>query len=190
MSNSKIQQEMHEIHYMDFMALQEKIHTQNVDMGWWDEPRGFTTFTCLFHSELSEAMEGDRKGMMDDHLPEYKMAAVELADFVIRVMDWLASESFDRWYDADSFKIDDSGSFCDCLAWLHHSISIAMESMCRRQNKNKANQLLASAAFASFKIAHMQGWDLMEIINKKHAYNKHRADHKKENRKKEGGKKY
>lgn len=42
---------------------------------------------CLSHSELSEAMEGHRKGLMDDKLPHRKMLEVELADAVIRIMD-------------------------------------------------------------------------------------------------------
>jgi len=38
-------------------------------------------------SELSEALEGDREDLMDDHLPDRKMLEVELADAVIRVFD-------------------------------------------------------------------------------------------------------
>ena len=38
-------------------------------------------------SELAEAMEGDRKDLMDDHLPHRKMLEVELADAVIRILD-------------------------------------------------------------------------------------------------------
>ena len=42
---------------------------------------------CLSHSELSEAMEGHRKGLMDDKLPHRPMIEVELADAVIRIAD-------------------------------------------------------------------------------------------------------
>lgn len=42
---------------------------------------------CLSHSEVSEAMEGYRKGLMDDHLPHRSMIEVELADAVIRIAD-------------------------------------------------------------------------------------------------------
>ena len=38
-------------------------------------------------SELSEAMEGHRKNLMDDHLPTRKMFEVELADCIIRIFD-------------------------------------------------------------------------------------------------------
>lgn len=42
---------------------------------------------CLIHSEISEAMEGHRKGLMDDKLPHRPMIEVELADAMIRIAD-------------------------------------------------------------------------------------------------------
>lgn len=42
---------------------------------------------CLIHSEVSEAMEGHRKDLMDDKLPEFKAITVELADACIRIFD-------------------------------------------------------------------------------------------------------
>lgn len=69
-----------------------KVHQANVDAGWWRAGRYLSTTLMLCVSELGEAMEGDRKNLMDDHLPEYKMLHVELADAVIRMLDcagWL-----------------------------------------------------------------------------------------------------
>lgn len=50
-------------------------------------PRNIGELLCLVHSEVSEAMEGARKGLMDDKLPHRSMLEVELADVVIRVFD-------------------------------------------------------------------------------------------------------
>lgn len=70
------------------------IHDGNVKAGWWTdlttgEPldRNFGELIALCHSELSEAMEGHRKSKMDDHLPQYPMWWVEMADTFIRMMD-------------------------------------------------------------------------------------------------------
>lgn len=103
-----------------------EIHQNNVDAGWWDKPREKGTLLMLVVSEIAEAMEGERKDIMDDHLPHRKMAEVELADAMIRIFDY-------------------AGAF---------------------------------------------GYDLQGAIEEKLEYNKQRADHKLENRAKEGGKQF
>lgn len=49
----------------------------------------------LIVSELAEAMEGLRKGLMDDKLPHRSMAEVEMADALIRIFDFAGEEGFD-----------------------------------------------------------------------------------------------
>lgn len=90
--------------------LQKVCHGASVRSGWWfDKKTGLDLIQvirnpatpleallasalvaqkiCLSHSELSEAMEGHRKGLMDDKLPHRKMIEVELADAMIRQAD-------------------------------------------------------------------------------------------------------
>ena len=55
----------------------------------------FPTRLCLIHSEISEAMEGHRKGLMDDKLPTRPMAEVELADALIRICDLAGVMGYD-----------------------------------------------------------------------------------------------
>lgn len=50
-------------------------------------PYVIATKICLIHSEVSEAMEGHRRGAMDDKLPHRSMIEVELADALIRICD-------------------------------------------------------------------------------------------------------
>lgn len=57
--------------------------------GFWDGERNKAELICLMHSELSEALEGLRHGNPPDtHCPEFTSLEVELADVVIRIMDF------------------------------------------------------------------------------------------------------
>ncbi|WP_312759460.1 hypothetical protein [Pantoea brenneri] len=80
---------------MHIKVLMREIHQQNVAAGWWDNPREKGTLLCLIHSEISEAMEGERKNLMDDHLPHRPMAEVELADAIIRILDYAQAFGYD-----------------------------------------------------------------------------------------------
>jgi len=69
---------------------------------WWHDPatgeplqRNRGEMIMLMVSELAEAMEGERRGLMDDHLPHRKMAEVELADCIIRILDYAGGFGFD-----------------------------------------------------------------------------------------------
>lgn len=76
--------------------LAEQCHGLAAACGWWNgadpmtskaNPLHFGSKLLLIHSEIIEAMEGDRKGVMDDKLPHREMREVELADAVIRIFD-------------------------------------------------------------------------------------------------------
>lgn len=67
--------------------IQNKLHGQARIMGWHNKEREVGTLIALCHSELSEALEGARKNLMDDHLKDRKMLEVELADCIIRILD-------------------------------------------------------------------------------------------------------
>ena len=69
---------------------------------WWHHPatgerlnRNKGELLMLIVSEVAEAMEGERKNLMDDKLPHRKMAEVELADVLIRVFDYAGAYGFD-----------------------------------------------------------------------------------------------
>lgn len=66
--------------------------------GFWDEGaanRNKGEMLALIHSEVSEALEGLRKGLMDDHLPDRPMVECELADVVIRCLDMAGGFGWD-----------------------------------------------------------------------------------------------
>lgn len=72
--------------------------------GWWTDrktgesligKRNHGEMIALMHSELSEALEGVRKDRNDEHLPHRKSVEVEMADCVIRIMDYAAAHNLD-----------------------------------------------------------------------------------------------
>lgn len=114
-------------------TLQRLTHEASTAAGWYTnletgEPldRNIGEMLCLVHSEISEAMEGYRKGLKDDKLPHRDMMEVEMADAIIRLLD----------------------------------------------------------------LAAYRGYDMLGAVLEKMAYNAQRADHKIENRKLAGGKKF
>lgn len=74
-------------HEHNINMLTDLCHGFAKDAGWHDKPREVGTDLILIVSELSEAMEGVRKDLMDDHLPHRKMFEVEIADAIIRCLD-------------------------------------------------------------------------------------------------------
>lgn len=75
-------------------------HGAAAQSGWWNRPDALSplmtpTRLMLIVSELGEAMEGNRKGKADDHLPHRSMLEVELADAVIRIFDMAGGQSLD-----------------------------------------------------------------------------------------------
>lgn len=68
---------------------------------WWHDKDGNKLdrnkgeLLCLIHSEISEAMEGERKNLNDDKLPHRKMAEVELVDAMIRIFDYAGAFGYD-----------------------------------------------------------------------------------------------
>ena len=100
------------------LTLQAVCHSASLTAGWWNNAKNGLDLKrvinepanpfeeilagalvaqklCLTHSEVSEAMEGHRKGLPDDHLPNRSMIEVELADALIRIFDLAGALNLD-----------------------------------------------------------------------------------------------
>lgn len=102
--------------------------------GWWTDLKSGEDKRCFYVpgrptpvnvgeklmlcvSELAEAMEGARKGLMDDHLPNRTMLEVELADAVIRIADL-----------AGGLGLDLAGAVVDKLAYNARRVDHTIEA--------------------------------------------------------------
>lgn len=101
-----------------------------IDSGWYMDksgaPRviniGERLMLCV--SELAEAMEGHRKKLKDDHLPDRSMFECELADCVIRIMDL-----------AGYTEIDLAGAITDKLAYNRQRPDHKLENRAKEGGK-------------------------------------------------------
>lgn len=77
--------------WVDGVALE--MHRIAKEKGWHDRPRDLPEVLMLMVTELAEAMEAYREGGKDsEKLPGMPAVLEELADCVIRIMDWTASQ--------------------------------------------------------------------------------------------------
>jgi len=76
--------------------LQYVSHKVAIDHGFNSGNQDEAKTICLIHAELSEALEGLRHGNPpSDHIPEYSAVEEELADVIIRVMDYAEGKNYD-----------------------------------------------------------------------------------------------
>ena len=82
---------------MTIKELTRKVHINAVEKGWWEEDRAFGEVIALCHSELSEALGEYRNGKEVFYVKNGKPegVGVELADTIIRILDYCGKENID-----------------------------------------------------------------------------------------------
>jgi hypothetical protein len=183
------------------------IHARNVAAGWWTDlntgadlhgVRNVGELLMLCVSEVAEGTDGWAFNLMDDKLTHRSMIEVELADTKIRIFDL-----------AGAHNIDLTGAYREVVPTLATYTQVTrnlLEIVCQLSHAMEGHrksaqdrQLTYRTAFevrlaaALVMIDHMArtgGMDVDGAMVEKLAYNAERADHKPENRRAAGGKKY
>lgn len=179
--------------------LAREVHAANAH--WWQDPatgerlvRNKGELLMLIVSELAEAMEGARKDLMDTHLPHRSMEEVELADTLIRALDFAGGFGY------------------DLLAGYQGAIELG--PLPRTGNKgemllhlvSRVTQigLVVECGFGHYAVSDRLAWfidgiyeyaahfdfEIEGAMDEKRAYNAVRADHQPAARLAEGGKKW
>ena len=179
----------------DLNALAIEIHAHCVKVGWWDAwPNRMDrhrTSTTLIITELAEAVEGDRKSLMDDHLPKYEMYQVEIADAAIRTLDFSGAmvNMGEIIFARPERHLQTSRSFADAH-FVNTTFPEEIYIVCRCLMDIDPVIGMDRTLIALTAMAIKYDFDLWQIVKEKRAYNAKRADHKRENRAKAGGKAY
>ncbi len=182
---------------MNINELAKRVYEQNKAVGWWDDPDRCVFQTLqLVNTEIAEATEGDRKNLMDDKLPHRKMAEVEMADTLIRLVD-LAGRY--NWIYIQNVSSSDYLREVSTTAGRHLVATMTVCELARRLMTERwidAPDPYDIAVRYSFtintilSICELEGYEIEGAVEEKLQFNATRIDHSREHRAKAGGKKY
>ena len=150
------------------------IHENAVEHGWWDEERPFDEIAALCSSELAEALEESRAGRAmvwyDGDKPEG--IAVEMADCLIRILDYFGKVGFVQGYQTISKAKREKKTLSAAIMATNYELAAANKSTGHMGHLRDIH--MASAA------CEIVGWfgnielDVLAVVREKHEYNKTR----------------
>jgi hypothetical protein len=179
-----------------FLLNAEAARVHEANHKWWHDLhtgerliRNPDELLMLMVSEAAEAMEGERKNLMDDKIPTRKMAEVEIADILIRALDFSGGLGY---------EIDEQITPVPLTENRAQSLLRIVKVFCRLSDSieifpndvETAKLFLSRAVVSCFAYAEKFGYDLLGAYEEKMAVNRVRPDHQKEARLGENGKKF
>lgn len=202
---------------LDLLA--QQVHTANKK--WWQNidtgaplSRNKGELLGLIHSEISEAFDAELLNMKDDKLPHRLGGEVEMADALIRMLDYSAGFGYSLdgpMRDEFGFISPQLGSkiaelmtssteheevFAIYLALENHSISIIHSAVSklleaeRKGKTEKAPALICHIIMSIVCYCRIKQYDIDGAYTEKMAFNAKREDHTHEARRIAGGKQF
>lgn len=174
-------------------------HVHELNRIWWYDEGSEVKRDLNIHerfqlvlSEVAEAMEGFRKDLQDDHLPQYKSLHVELADGVIRILDMAGAYSWRIEYGkVDTLvRLDEPLVSARLLNLSDFAIRMAWEV-----KENNRPWLISNLIWHFFEQSELLALatacsDFWQVVYDKLIYNRTRADHSYAARAQPHGKKF
>lgn len=161
------------------------VHGANIK--WWQnietgEPitRNKMELLALVASEVSECLEGERKNLMDDKLPDRKMAEVEMADAFIRLLDFAAGFGIDLSLPSEVTYVPENKG---------EALFLLMDYVVRIGNSETSVWIDLSLAYIQA-YCEKHNYDFWGAFGAKLAFNATREDHTHEARRIAGGKQF
>ena len=159
---------------VDLKALALELHEAAVEKGFWDVENAHIKHIAKMHSELSEAVQADRAGIMyeaerEGAKPEGVVA--ELADFTMMLLDLFAALNAELPEGSPSEWMTEPVEESELLKFDLPTMVCALHSeLCDAvYNAGQAHKMLVMP----YTWLHARGYDLWEIIRRKMEYNKH-----------------
>lgn len=175
-------------------------HVHELNRIWWYEEgstvkldRVFGELMQLTLSEVAEAMEAYRKDLTDDHLPQYPMLWVELADGVIRILDSAGAYEWNIEYGKVDLLISPAHPNVAARLLNLSDLIIRIAHQCIEKDARAwlVGNLVWHFIDQSFDIATANGCpDFWQVVYDKLVYNRTRADHSYAARAQAHGKKF
>lgn len=182
---------------MNYNELAKEIHENAVNHGWWEEERSYGEIVALISSELSEALEEARDGKPNVYCKHFDSqnwcnscmefrniccysnekpegVAVELADAMIRILDYLGKMGHDidgceltTTFKQDNISLGDFITHCNAVMTKPYIMGQ------HNDDEYRIFCLMAALNMIEKYIGHI-GEDAEQLIKLKREYNKSR----------------